>query len=226
MIFRNGQPYKPETEIQCRIVERREALGLTLSEVARRVNESDLYGTFSHGTLRNLETEDFEYETRPRTTFNKQLVIALSEALECTVPELATDHELESIREMPYRKSQWPEFLLQKEAEKQPRTSVASPELTAKRLHAYLRQWGYNSNAEIGRVMRRYGISITDKTVGQLFGPKAEAKTRARVLTFEFCQKVSRVFRGPRGTEFFDVQWLITCQEKFCPHCDPRMITY
>jgi hypothetical protein len=221
MTFRNGQPYRPETEIQHNIINRRAELDLTTAEVARRVAESDLYGDFSHSTLRNLERQDFEDPSSPRTTLNKQLIIALSEALECPVAVLADGYQLSAIRDVPYRRAQWPEFMLAEEAETAPRNSVASPELTAKRAYWYFRQHGYNDVTAIHQAMRHFRINISEATTRRVFGKRPEAKVRARVLTYEFCEKLAVIFRA-KGSPEFQTDWLLRCQDR-CPHCRPDL---
>jgi len=225
MQFANGSPMRPETNIVDRVYTRRLALGLTQKEVAERVHNSELYGTYTHSAYRSLETQDFENHVRPRNTLNKQLVIALSEALECQVSDLATEYELEAIRVMPYRRAQWPNFALEKEAEEAPSNSVPSPDMTAKRLHAYLKQHGLNSTEDIGRAARRYYIEESNTSIYRTFSGKSEhQKTRAKVLSYENLARFTTLLRS-RGTPGFRTEWLLQCTD-MCPHCDERLIYY
>lgn len=201
------------------------ALGLKQDQVAERVNSSDLYGEFTHGSFRNLLTEMFYEDRKPRTTFNKQLLIALSEALECTVSELATDYELSQIRDLPYRRAQWPEFMREEFSEVQPRASVAAPTTTAKRIVAYSRQHAYNNASELSARMRENGYRISARDMRYVWEEKPDPKKLSRIVTWEFCEAVARVFRGRTQTQPFAAVDLIKCADT-CPHCDPRYISY
>jgi len=226
MLFRtySTEP-TPQTKIMRRVVERRKALGLTQKAVSDRIANSELYGEYTATSYRNLETQNFEDESKPRDALNKQLVIAISEALECTVPEIATEYELECIRERPYRRKQWPEFMLKEESDENPSRAVPSPDRTTLRIHAYMRQAGYSTVPDIGRVMRRFYIEETDKTLYRVFNMKSEnRKVRARVVTYEMLEKLTTLFRN-RGTPGFRTEWLLQCTD-MCPHCDERLIYY
>lgn len=216
----------PHTRVKVRIIQRRKALCLTTQQVAERVARGDLYGAYTHTALRNLEKQDFDNTEHPRNTLNKQLIIALSEALNCSVSDLATEHELESMREMPYRRAQWPQFALDRDADSNPDSSVPSPDITAQRIYAYLQQHGYRSTEEIGKVLRRFRIDISNSTVWRLFNGKAEHQTaRARVITYRMLQKVTYLFQA-KGSPDFRTLWLVECQPGRCPHCDPRLKDY
>lgn len=221
----DNQPLRPETMILRRIIDRRKELGLTTKQVAERVANSELYGAFTHTTLRNLETQNFEDPANPRTTLNKQLIIALSEALECDVSMLANHRELEAIRDVPYRRAQWPEFLLEQMQDNKPRNTVPMPSITAKRIDAYRQQYAYRSHAEFAKRVREFGYSVSDRDMQMILRENPSSQAQKRVITYEFCEAVARVFRGRMNTEEFPAEWLIKCQDR-CPHCDPRMITY
>jgi transcriptional regulator with XRE-family HTH domain len=209
--------------IMRRVVARRKELGLSQNEVGRRVANSDLYGKYSEGTYRNLENENFELTDNPRTTLNKQLVTALSEALECTVSDLATEYDLEGIRAVPYRRAQWTDDMLDELAQEKPRTTVAAPRMAAKRIRAYAMQHAYNTATEFAKAMRGYGYQISDRNMQRIWEHDPDAKVLQRVVTFEFCEAVAKVFRGRLQKDHFDTQWILKCHDR-CPHCYPIMI--
>lgn len=209
--------------IQQRIIARVKALGFTTQEVAEGVDRSELYGEFTYGTYRNLVTWDFESDRKPRTTFNKQLVIALSAVLECSVSDLATEYEMQSLRDVPYRRAQWPAFMLEEIAESNPKTTVAAPRRAIQRITAYAQQHAYNSAAEMAEALRRVGYPMSERKMQRLTNSGTESKYLQRHVTFELCQAFARVFRGRLNRDPFDVQWILTCQDR-CPHCHPIMI--
>jgi hypothetical protein len=216
----------PQSMIQGRIRTRAYNLGLTGEVIAARVNASDLYGVFSHTTYRNLVTDDFETPGgKPRTTLNKQLIIALSEALECQVSDLATNYELSTLRDIPYRRAQWPKFLVEETQRANPNSTVPAPAMTAARINAYRKQYAYNTHTELARRMRDYGYGVTNRDMQRILGDKPDGKAQQRIITFAFCEAVARVFRGPVNLSEFHAEWLIKCQDT-CPHCDERFISY
>jgi hypothetical protein len=215
----------PQSRIQARIRARQESLGLKGETIARRVQEGDLYGTFTHTTYRNLVTDDFSEGGKPRTTLNKQLIIALSEALECPVSDLATEYELSTLRDVPYRRAQWPEFMLEEVKQTNPNSTVPAPAITADRINAYRKQYAYNTHTELARRMRDYGYGVTNRDMQRILGEKPDGKAQQRIITFAFCEAVARVFRGPVNLSEFDARWLIKCTDT-CPHCDDRYISY
>ena len=216
----------PQTRIQRKINDRVKALGLKQGEVAARVNDSDLYGEFTHGTFRNLVTWDFECDRKPRTTFNKQLIIALSEALECHVSDLASDYELSTIRDLPYRRNQWPENLIEEQRAVNPKSTVTAPKMTAARIVAYANQHAYHNATDFADALKGVGYRVSSRRLRHVFDYKnAPGELLARIVTFELCEYVARVFQGRMRRERFDTQWILTCQDR-CPHCDPRLISY
>lgn len=214
-----------QLRIQARVRARIKELGLKQEVVADRVNSGDLYGEFTHGSFRNLLTETFEPQRKPRTTFNKQLLIALSDALECTVPDLADDIELSQIRDLPYRRAQWPEFMLEEFNQEKPRASVAVPTVTAARIVAYSKQHAYNNAKQLAERMRENGYRISTRNMQYVWETKPDPKKLARIVTWEFCEAIARVFRGRTQSQPFAAAWLIKCQPT-CPHCDSRYIDY
>lgn len=231
-----GPPYSPrytrdmtnpQTMIQQRIIARAKEIGLPPEQIARRVNASELYGEFSHGTYRNLVTEDYENSVKPRTTINKQLVIALSEALECFVSDLATEYELQGIRDLPYRRAQWPQFLLDDIQEKTPGGPVPQPGKTANIIDAYRAQYGYGNYTYFAQSISNNGYRITPKQLVQAIGNRRKWSFTRKYVTYELCEAVAKLFRGPSHKDEFHAEWLITCRtDGRCPHCDPRLITY
>jgi hypothetical protein len=231
-----GHPYlprytedmtNPQTKIQQRIIERARDLALSPEHVANGVNESELYGEFSHGTYRNLVTEDYDNAVKPRTTINKQLVIALSEVLECQVSDLATGYELQAIRELPYRRAQWPAFLLSDEQEKNPDMQVPSPGKTANIIDAYMHQYGYGNYTYFAQSISNNGYRVTGKQLVQAIGNRRKWNFTRKYVTYGLCEAVAKLFRGPSHGEEFRAEWLITCRtDGRCPHCDERLLTY
>lgn len=210
-----------------RIVDRRKELGLTTKQVAERVANSELYGHYTHGTLRNLENQDFEDPSNPRTTLNRQLVIALSEALECDVSMLANHRELEAIRDVPYRRAQWPAFMLDDEKENSPGGPVPQPGKTASIIDAYRQQYGYGNYTYFAHSIANNGYRITPKQLVQAIGERRKWSFTRKYVTYELCEAVAKLFRGPSHKDEFHAEWLITCRtDGRCPHCDPRLITY
>lgn len=217
----------PQTMIQQRIIARAKELGMSPEEIAASVAVSPLYGEFTHSTYRNLVTWDFECGRANRVTFNRQLIIALSEVLQCHVSDLATDYELQSIRELPYRRAQWPAFLLEKDAETSTGKSVPMPGKTASIVVAYMKQRGPYSFPNFAARLTSVGYPINGRQLVRAIGPNRNANYTRRYVTYEFCEAVARIFRrGPFGPEEFEPEWLINCNPDRCPHCDPRLISY
>jgi hypothetical protein len=216
----------PQRQIQQRVLARAKAIGMSSEEVAANVHNSPLYGEFSYGTYRNLVTEEFEPGRKPRTTFNKQLLIALSAVLECTVNDLATEDELSAIRDAPYRRAQWPDFMLEKEVNGNLRTRVPTPGKTASILNAYMKQYGLTSYTNFAHSLSNNGYTITPKQLVRAIGPNRNANMTRKWVTYELCNAAASVFErvDPFHAEF-KAEWLITCREGRCPHCDPRLIS-
>lgn len=214
----------PQTKIQERIRARIKEIDSSAEIVAQDVNNSDLYGEFNYGTLRNLLTWDYESDRKPRTTFNRQLLVAISWSLNCLVTDIATEEELQSLRDVPYRRAQWPAFMLEEQKESNPKSTVAAPRRVMLRVTAYARQHAYNSAAEFAEALRRVGYSISDRNMQRIMSPGTESKYLQRHVTFEFCEAVARVFRGRLNKDHFEVEWILKCQDR-CPHCRPFLIT-
>jgi len=217
---------RPETRIMKRVIARRESLGLTQRHVSERIARSDLYGAYTHGSYRNLETTDYEDGSRPRNALNRQLVLALSEALECLVSDLATDEELSAIRPVPYRRAQWPEFMLQEARSKGANERVPQPALTANRIRAYMTQRGPYTISFFAELLTGHGYKISSSQLNRAIGNKRNASALYRHMNYALCAAAASVFRGPMKTEEFDIEWLLSCRENYCPHCDSRLMSY
>lgn len=220
-----NRPDRPETRILRRIIARRESLGLTQKEVAARIARSDLYGSYTHGSYRNLETTNFEDDSKPRTALNRQLVVALSEALECVVSDLASEDELTAVRPVPYRKAQWPDFMLEEIDRHSRKTKVPQPSLTAKRLDAYIQQHGYTYKF-FAEKLTECGYAITAKQLSLAIGRTSNATIRYRHMNYALCEAAVKVFQGPLRRNEFRIEWLIQCRDDGrCPHCYPILIS-
>ncbi len=218
----------PQNRMRARIVARAKELNMSPEEIAASVAISPLYGEFSYSTYRNLVTWNFDSERPNRVTFNKQLIIALSEVLQCQVSELATDYEMQSIRDLPYRRAQWPEFIRESEVETNPNTRVPMPGKTASIVSAYMKQRGPYSYAYFAQLLTQAGYRITGKQLVRAIGPNRNANMTRKYVTYQFCEAAAKIFRrGAFGPEEFHPEWLVTCRtDGRCPHCDARLISY
>lgn len=216
-------PEKPETKIVRRMIRARELRNMTSRDVAERVNASPLYGTYTHGSHRNLERTDFESGTAPRTALNVMLVTAVADALGMPVSDLASAEELSALRDKPYRKAQWPISLQNQDRSNSPKgTSVPGPSTTAKRLTAYMAQ-GHYSTRDFAELMTKYGYRMSTARLRDALSGENPQLTQ-RVITYEFVDGAARVFRGPRNSTQFESEWLIRCRPDHCPHCHPILI--
>lgn len=217
-------PEKPETKIVRRMIRAREVRNMTSRDVAERVNASPLYGTYTHGSHRNLERTNFESPDAPRTTLNVMLVTAVADALGMPVEELATADELSALRDRPYRRAQWPISLQNQDRERAPKGRVVpSPVMTQKRLTAYMAQGRY-SVRDFAELLTRNGYRMSTQRLRQALDPDNPTMA-ARVFTYEFTEAAAIVFRGTRGAQStFDPEWLIRCNDGRCPHCYPILI--
>ncbi len=218
----------PQTKIQQRIRAKAKELGMSPEEISESLALSPLYGEVSYSTYRNLVTWDFESGRANRVTFNKQFLIALSSVFECPVSELATDYEMESIRDLPYRRAQWPKFLLESEREDRVNTRVPTPGKTATIVNAYMQQLGITNYTTFAVSLTNAGYPITGKQLARAISSTRHPTMTRKYVTYELCEAAAKVFerRDPFHQEF-RAEWLVTCRtDGRCPHCDPRLISY
>lgn len=216
-----------QTNIQRRLAKRIEESPLTPKQVAEGVSASELYGRFSYTSLRMLLTHDFEGRVKPRSTFNGQLLIALSEVLDCHVSDLATERDLSAIRDVPYRRNQWPKAMLDEHylSRQNVRTTVTAPKTTAARIVAYSKQHAYNNATQLAERLREFGYRISNRDMRYVWETEPDPDKLRRLITWQLCVAVTKVFRGRMGANPFDVQWLLTCTDA-CPHCRPDLYIY
>lgn len=218
-------PKKPATCILERIIRAREIRSMTQAEVSAHINASPLYGEYTHGSYRNLEVTDFEDETAPRTALNVLLVIAIADALSVPVSELATDSELATLRDKPYRRAQWPESMRieapQGRTYKSRGTVVPSPTATARRIAAYAKQNAYTATDLAAVIQKRTGYRIGVRRLAEILNPNTASDILGRLVTYELCNAIARTLNRPFSK--FELEWLLNCKDT-CPHCTTWLI--